>query len=342
MALNITLLGKLHTTLIFTLGFTFVCGCGDKESEEKPAAPIVGAYDLPVSKRNDAKPAGDFVIEVSSNALQANGEKLLDLENGKFKKADVKAGTLPALAAKLNVGSPVVLKMASLVRFQSLIDVLKTLVSKNVSRVDIGVNTGSGADVGYMTIENFTVLDRKEAVPESLYVWAWDDILEQWDDFQSACQSGDSVDCDSRAKNAKKGGRALMTLFAKDAALRLQFERYAAPEEIAADEAAEAEAKEAEKAALAKAAKAKKAGKVTDLFEVYMKPQQAAHFTWQFSAALKTPSPISTALRPNCGAKKCTALLQVGRFDTVARAFTFLGAAFPNGTPSPDLTIQAH
>ena len=66
-------------------------------------------------------------------------------------------------------------------------------------------------------------------------------------------------------------------------------------------------------------------------------PNRFAAFSWRIQANTAAESSISAAMRPLCGAAPCKAVVVSEMITPVGNVISFIGAAYPNGTPPIDL-----
>lgn len=328
---------------------SLLCAAGCHE-KAKPAssAPIVGVLELPISLRNaDAAPANPLRIEVSPTEMRLDGRNVLDLQSGRAPEAERRDDMLPRLRAAIQGGG---VKKAATVRmhvdtpYETLVAILNTLRNVGVDTIAFAVRKGATPQTGWMTLSDVRVQQPSDQPVEFVghAQRQWDEFVKMWDSVQDACLKDQSVDCDPKPEITTSsgkhdwvvpGGSMVMTLLAKGNALKLSFERSGPAEGV--DGGTESDKQKALETLLRRLTKAVKPGE---------EPPPAlateAAFTWRFPAATESQSPISIAVRPLCGVQPCGAVVTSDYLTPSMRVLSFIGAAFPNGTPAPSLVFE--
>jgi hypothetical protein len=69
-------------------------------------------------------------------------------------------------------------------------------------------------------------------------------------------------------------------------------------------------------------------------------PATEASFQFRATEALTNPSPVSATLKPLCGTSACGVFVTAEKTTLFVRVASFLGAAFPDGTPAPIVAFE--
>ncbi len=316
----------LRPCLALALGL-LALGCGEEKNETPPAPPAVGVLELPISHRaGDAPPAGAVEVEIGPKELRVSGRKVADLQNGRLAQGARAPRTIGGLreALRSSSGKAAVLRAYVLVPHGTFVRVLETLRQASVAPVYLLVRKGPSTETGHMALPSlrFVAASERPVAFQGEAARGWDEFVAGWDGVYEACRdAAERVDCDARPERVAKGGHAELALFVRDEALKFEVHRFGAPEpEEEAEPPQPVEGPDGEQ---------------------YVPPPPAtdAAFTWRFAAATKPESPISTALRPVCGNRKCGLVIAVEDRTPVMRWVSFLGAVAPDGSPTPELAF---
>lgn len=340
-------MGRFPVALVVVASLLCVAGC-HKKAKPASSAPIVGVMELPISLRNeDAAPANALRIEASPTELRLDGRKVLDLQSGRAPEAERRNDMLPRLRSAIQGGG---VKKAATVSlhvntpYETLVAIINTLRDVGVDTVAFAVRKGSEPKAGWMTLSDVRVQQPSDQPVEFVgpKQRQWDEFIKVWDSVQDACLGDHSVDCDPKPEITTSdgkhdwvvpGGSMGMTLLAKGNALKLTFERSGPA--AGADGGTESDKQKALEALQKRLTNTVKPGE-----EPPPPLATEASFTWRFPAATESQSPISLAVRPVCGVQPCGAVVTSDYLTPSMRVLSFIGAAFPNGTPSPALVFE--
>ena len=304
-------------------------GCSKEEEAASPAPPAVGLLELPISLRTgDPAPSGAVEVEIGPKELRVAGTKVLDLAGGRLPDEALGGEALPALAAALKAhrGKPVALRLHVLTPQATFVRVLHTLQTAGTGQVSLLVRKGPTTQTGYFALPKvrFVKASERPVAFSGEAARQWDEFVTVWEPVYEACRGAEErVDCDGKPESVAQGGQAELSLFVRDEALKFAVQRFGAPEPEQPEPPEKPEPV------------------VGPDGEEYVPPPPAteAAFTWRFAAATKSDSPISEALRPVCGSRRCGFVLEVEAPTPVMRWVSFLGAAVPDGTPAPELAV---
>ncbi len=308
--------------------------CDDPQPiEPEQAAPAVGTLELPISLRYDTTaPSGAVAIEISPTELRVEGQPVLPLEGGRVPDSERAGTSLPKLAEALRSGPArrlAQLRVHGNVPYLTTALVLSTLKDANIHQAAFAVRQGTGTEVGYLTLDRFDVreeTDEQWASFPPTHQRHWDELAPHWEAMSAACRENHSVDCDFKPANIAEGGELQITLFARGNAVKVELERFGAeePEPTAAAGPALIEGIAPEPTAE----------------EEESPPATSATFTWRFQATTSEPSPVALTMRELCGAQPCGALVTAEGQTMTMRVLSLIGAAFPNGSPAPQLLFE--
>lgn len=312
------------------------CGGGEGDAAKAPSGPIVGVLELPVSLRmSGGAPADAHEVEVSPSALHVGGQPVLTLSGGLVAAADRAASELPKLSSALKspMRSRVALSISAEVPYETVALVLSTAKSAGMRGVAFKVRKpGGSSDTGFLALDDFgvgpkTKLDQ-EVAQSGVVPRPWGDFAAQWEAVQNGCQSAQTGSCAYKPEKIAEGGHLKITLYAAGQGVNVNFSQVGAPPP------AEAPAKP--KVELIEGVKQ------TDIVKDVEEAPPATEASFQFRAqeALKSPSPLSSALKPLCGTTACGVVVSAEKATMFVRVASLLGAAFPDGTPPPVVTFE--
>lgn len=151
---------------------------------------------------------------------------------------------------------------------------------------------------------------------------SWDEFTAVWPEVDAGCRRADYVNCEGRPESVAAEGNLEIRAWSRGSALRIEFDRFGAPEPTPTPGGPEM------LPGVPQPAVAEEEGPP---------PDTHATFTWRFRAATAELSAISDAMRPLCGARACSMVVTADAETASMRLISLIGAAFPNGTPEPAL-----
>jgi biopolymer transport protein ExbD len=340
---------------------SWLCACGgDKPASEAAASgPIVGVLELPISLRTGGAAPADFHdVEISPTEVHVAGLPVITLASGAVTPADRQGAALPKLSAALSKTphARLALAVAAAVPYDTVSLVLATAKAAGVRSVAFKVRPhGGGSTTGWLTLDALDVGPKSktdQAVAfEGLAVRPWSDFANKWDDVQSACRASPTGSCAFKPSKVAEGGDLKIVLHSAGQGVNVDFFRIGDPPPEAAAPAAPPE----KPGKLSKASKAskKKAGKkhkpelidgvkATDVVAEVEEAPPATEALFQFRAqeAVTSPSAVSETLKPVCGSASCGVVVQAEKATLFVRMLSLLGAAFPDGTPTPRVVFE--
>lgn len=311
-------------------------GCEDEKKPDAGNEPIVGTMELPIALRNgDDPPSPAAEIVISPKALHVDGDKEIELESGRVPESARSGTTLAPLAANLGSSSAATIRAHVSTPYLTTALVLSTLADKGVDEAGFQVRKGTGAETGWLVLEDFDVAPRPEK-PQELEGGThppWDTVAKVWTKIASACGKAHSVHCDGKPSRVAKGGKTNVVLRARGSAVKLALRRFGVDEDDEEDE--ESGGSKRAGGGGAQMIEGVPAPQVGSKKEKKPEPATEATFMWRFPAVTQQRSPVKGALRPLCGSARCNVVVVADGPTATMRMISFLGAAFPDGTPSP-------
>ena len=338
----------------------WLCACGgDKpDAQAAPSGPIVGVLELPISLRTTGAAPADFHdVEISPTEVHVAGQPVLNLASGAIVAADRQGTTLPKLSAALAKAphARLALAVAAAVPYDTVSLVLATAKAAGVRSVAFKVRPhGGGSATGWLALDALDVGPKSktdQAVAfDGLPTRPWSDFSSKWDDVQGACRASPTGSCAFKPTKVAEGGDLKIVLHSAGQGVNVDFFRIGGPPPAAA--AAPPEAQSTKTTKTSKASK-KKAGKkhkpelidgvkATDVVAEVEEAPPATEALFQFRAqeAVTVPSAVSETLKPVCGATSCGVVVQAEKATLFVRMLSLLGAAFPDGTPTPHVVFE--
>jgi hypothetical protein len=312
------------------------CGKSDDAAlEAEDSAPVVGVLELPLSHRSgDPSPTGAARIEISPTVLRLDGRKLLDLSQGNVPEAERPDHIISKLREGLTSGparNTAELRMHVNTPYSTMVDILKTAKAANIHRVAFVVRPiQRPTETGFLIVENFRVEPATDEPIrfEGIHQRRWDDFVAAWQEGYAGCRARDYVDCSGYPAVPMTGGDLQIKFFARGSALKAEFTRFGG----------EDPAPEAQPVQMLEGVPQPQPATGEGEFEPPDPVGQGA-FTWRFEAATADLSGIKDAFRPLCGAQACGVVVTGDTGTLSLRLVSFIGAAFPDGTPAPALAF---
>lgn len=307
--------------------------CGEEVPvDEESADPIVGLMELPISLRyTSSAPSNALRIEVSPDRLRLDAHTVVELSGGSLPEGAVGANRqITALKQAIDGGAA--RRVAELTFYGSTpwdtsLAVFETLQAANIGQLAFVVRAGATTDKGYLMVDDYAMVDPSQelAAFEGPGQRSWDDFRGKWQEIYQACRADHYVDCAYVPGTIAEGGQLHMTLFARGSALKIELHRFGIEDPPPSTGPALIDG----------------VGLPTaEGLEVPEPPATEAAFTWRARAATDPESPIIAAMRPLCGTQACGALVQAEGQTMTMRIVSFLGSAYPTGSPNPVLRFQ--
>ncbi|HJK96362.1 MAG TPA: hypothetical protein RMF84_04035 [Polyangiaceae bacterium LLY-WYZ-14_1] len=323
-------------------------GCDEDEPETaaETEGPTIGLAELPIALRNaETRPTDALELAVSPQAIYLGDDQVLELEGGAVPDEERDGITLAKLASKLDAGPPrktARVRMHVNVDYQTMALLLATLRAARVRRVAFEVRKpGPAMDTGWLVLDDFLVqppADEPVAFEGGLQR-RWQEFVGGWDAAYEACRSGEYVDCDRKPdQNLAEGGLVEVSLFTRGSALQAHFRRFGEADDAATRRADAPAPKMLEGIAPPEPGGADRVLRGPD--GEPLPPTEHATFTWRYVEATQDDSSIASAFRPICGVTDCGLVTRADAGVPSFRMLSFIGAAFPDGTPAPRVVME--
>jgi hypothetical protein len=282
------------------------------------------------------------------------GLPVLTLASAAVPAADRQGEQLPKLAAVLGKTphARLALAVAAAVPYDTVSLVLATARAAGVRSVSFKVRPhGGGSNTGWLALDSLDVRPKSKTGDAVLIDSApkkpWSDFASKWDEVQGACRASPTGSCAYKPEKIAEGGELKIVLHAAGQGVNVDFFRIGGPPpEAAAPHDDKPPAKPSKKAS-------KKAGKkhkpelldgVPQPKDVVAEAEEAppateALFQFRAAEAVSKPSAVSETLKPVC-VSGCGIVVQAEKATLFVRVLSLLGAAFPDGTPAPNVVFE--
>ena len=325
----------------------FVLAACDEPPPPTPAElpPIVGTMEVPISLRNDGpRPTEALRIEANASEMHLDGRALLTLERGRFARSDLGPDGAPtALRTALQAAparSRATLTLHGMVGYGTLARTVLALTAAGHREISLAVRpvSTSGApptSMGWLPLTSPTVVPwGRDPVDPAAYGGGgrpWSDFVGQWRNVYEACRAAGAeryIDCDMPGQAPAEGGFLQTILWARGQGMMVRFQRVGAPPP---------EPTQAARPQLIEGVRAAPTGEGEELPP---DPSVTGAFNFRAETATMAESPISATVRPVCGAAPCQVVVESDEETPIMRVLSFVGAAFPNGSPPPVLVLR--
>jgi hypothetical protein len=306
----------------------------------KPLADLA----LPVSLRSrDADPIEPRMIEATDEGLRLDGELVIPLAKGRVAPADRAEGVIAKLESRLQTPAraTLALRMQANLPYETVALVLSTARKVGMSNASFRVRqVGATQRLGWLSVPTYVMSSKADDLPPITAVPAkrWNDFTDKWQAVYDACRTAPSGDCAYVTGNAAVGGTLKVELMASGRGVNIDFFRRGLN--------AAQEAKEEKQVArmLAKKKEDFLQGRLShdDLVAALLlgDPSTYALFQFRYQEALKAPSALSTTMAPICKTERCGVVVTADPITPLVNVLSMLGAAFPDGTPSPAVAFE--
>lgn len=329
-------------------------GCSVFKGEDKAppgasAADEVGRplndMELPVSLRmRDSQPTDAHQIEVTTEQMRLGGAPVIALANGKVADADKTAdGIIPKLEAALRGASHagLALRMQANLGYETLALILNTAKKVGVMNASFQVReVGNSAKTGWLTADGYVMSSKADDLPNipTVAPQAWETFTGKWEQVTAACKSAPTGNCAYADSNFARGGSLKIELFSSGRGINVDFyQRGLSPEQE----------KEEEKKRAKELAKKKEdflQGRISHddmvTFLLLGDPATQALFQFRYQEALSAPSSLTGTMAPMCHHERCGVVVTADPISPMVRVVSMMGAAFPDGTPSPAYAFE--
>jgi hypothetical protein len=300
--------------------------------------------ELPVSMRTrDRAPGGAHQIEATTEQLRVGGVPLLTLDKGKIADADRPNGLVPKLTERFRGTSmsTVALRLQANVPYETLALILNTARAAGVPNAAIQVReVGASPKTGWLNLDGYVMSERAADLPPITAVKAlgWEAFTSKWQAVFDACRGSKNGNCAYVETNFAEGGTLKIELFASGRGVNVDFYRRGLTDEQWAEE------DEKRKKMLATKKEDFLQGRIShdEMVDILLlgDPATQALFQFRYQEALLAPSSLSETMAPICHAQRCPVVVAADKITPMVTVISMLGAAFPDGTPSPAYAVE--
>ena len=227
---------RVSIATMLCLSLTLV-GCDDEEAvEQESTEPIVGVLELPIAYRfQPAAPANAIAIEVAPANLRVDGHTIVELANSKLPEGAVAGDSITELTHAIDSGparSAATLRLLGSTPWRTTMLILNTLKKSGINTLAFMVRQGTSTEPGYLVIDAYEVREESDEYhePPATHLLSWSEMPGAWQDMYSACREGPYVDCAFKPESIAEGGKMHMTLFARGNGVKVDLNRFGAPD----------------------------------------------------------------------------------------------------------------
>lgn len=328
----------LELALLPCLAFALVA-CGEDEPEEDPIddSVIVGLYEIPISRNNQATaPQGAARLDISPTLMRLDGREVLTMERGRPADGAVADHIITALRERLTSGPArdrLALRIHASVPYLTFVEVLNTLHSANQRRVLIAVRTlGETPREAWMQLPPFQVVEHEAEITWNRPAPPWSTFVEHWREVYEACRAGEYIDCDGPYARTAEGGELDMVLWTRGQGMKVTWSQAGAPEEEEGSGGGGGGVAMIEGVAAAPAP--------VDEEENLSPPATTGAFNVRHQEATADDSALSSFVQPVCGNTGCNASVETDASTPCMRVISMVGAVFANGFTEPHLAFR--
>lgn len=329
------------------------CESKDEVEIEQDAKPVVGVLELPLSHRHQgAAPSNPVKVEIGPGEIRVDGKTAMTLDKGKVADADKQEYVLPKLKSALSASGSrgqLAISAHATTPYATLARVIYTAQQSNLREVAFKVRKPAApTETGWLTMKDFDFVPLSDDTPfQEADMLPWETFTKVWAQSTQACKAAARADCGWTPNAVAEGGKLDLMLRSRGNGLAVRFRQHV-PVLTCEEGDAACEAKKAELEAKKKAEEAKKKGpEMLDGIaagggegeEMPEEPSTEALYTLRGGEETRNPSAISAIVKPVCASQKCSTLLQAEGISPTYRVVSFIGAAFPDGSPEPKVAF---
>lgn len=324
--------------ILFVSSALFATACGGEEQTEEPVdeTPIVGLYELAISRNNQGSaPSDAALIEISPTVLQVDHRPVAELNRGRPADGDVGDDIITGLLTRLR-GAParsrVAIKMHATVPYLTLVQVLNTVQQAGIHEAHFAVRTtGDAPAEGWMPLRQWQVVPNEGEIEWATRALPWSAFSEHWREVYSACRAGQYIDCDAPYTNIAEGGELEMELWTRGQGMKVTFRQINPPEpEPAGGGGGGVALIEGLAPAPAAPAEAEEEGT----------PATVGAFTVRHQESTLEESALSNQVAPVCANQACRAVVVADATGQSMRVISLLGGVFANGFSQGEIAFR--
>jgi hypothetical protein len=312
-------------------------------AENEPGRPL-GDIELPVSLRfHDAPPSNPRTVEATDEQLRLDGNVVVPLERGRVAKTNIADGTIPKLEAMLRstTASTLALRLQANLPYETMALVLNTAKKVGINNAAFAVReTGAGKTVGWLNADGYVISSKADDIPAITAVKPkdWNAFTDKWQPIFDGCRTSSNGNCAYVNTNVALGGTLKLELFASGRGINIDFfRRGLTPVQEADEEKMRAQVLASKKEDFLQ-------GRIThdEMVEAILlgDPSTYALFQFRYHEALRNPSALTKTMAPICHSERCGVLVAGDTIVATLNVLSMIGAAFPDGTPSPAFAFE--
>lgn len=318
-----------------TLGLV-ACGEDEPEGEQADNTPIVGLYEIPISRRNQATaPSNAARLDISPTLMRLDGHEVVTLERGRPADSEVSDHVITKLRQQLTSGaarSQVALRIHASVPYLTFAEVLNTLESANQRDVLIAVRTpGETPQEAWMDLPHYQVIEHGAEPSFEGRPAPWSAFTEHWEEVYQACRAGTYIDCDGPYARTAEGGELAMELWTRGQGMKVTWTQANPPEE-------EEEGGGGGGVAMIEGVAAAPPDPTLEE-EGLSPPATTGAFNVRHQEATAEDSALSSFSQLVCGSTQCQATVVTDATTPCMRVISMIGAVFANGFTEPQLAF---
>jgi hypothetical protein len=349
-------LRSLHRRVGRHVGTSLIClgllaGC--KHAEETAAASATNAeavgrpladLELPVSLRaHDSAPNDAHQIEATTEQLRLGGAPVVSLEKGVVADAEQHDGIITKLESQLRASShaTIAMRIEAILPYETVALILNTAKQAGVMNAAFQVReVGNGPKTGWLDADSYVMTSKADDLPpiQAVSPLSWEAFTTKWGPVHDACRRAASGNCAYVDSNFAKGGTLKVELMTSGRGININFfQRGLSPQQEHEEELKRTKE-------LAKKKEQFLQGHIThDQMVEYLllgDPATQALFQFRYNEALVQPSTLTATMAPMCHQDRCGIVVAADKISAMVRVMSLLGAAFPDGTPSPAYAFE--
>ncbi|MFK7984482.1 MAG: hypothetical protein AB8I08_00495 [Sandaracinaceae bacterium] len=326
----------LSILLVPTLAFATACGGDDETEEVVDETPIVGLYEMAISRNNQGSaPSDAALIEISPTALQVDHRPIAELNRGRPADSEVGDDIITPLLTRLR-GAParsrVAIKLHATVPYLTMVQVLNTVQEAGIHEAHFAVRTlGDTPSEGWMPLRQWRVVPHEGEIEWATRALPWSAFSEHWREVYAACRAGEYIDCDAPYANIAEGGELEMELWTRGQGMKVTFRQVNAPEPEAGGGGGGGGVALIEGLAPAPAAAPA---------EEEAPPATVGAFNVRHQESTLEDSALSNQVAPVCANQACRAVVVADATGQSMRIVSLIGGVFANGFSEGEIAFR--
>jgi hypothetical protein len=275
--------------------------------------------------------------------LRLNGTPVIALQKGVIADADKRDGVIPKLEAQLKSQNRanIALRLEAILPYETVAFILNTAKQAGVMNAAFQVReVGNSNKTGWLAADSFVMSSKADDTPpiQTVSPKSWEAFTAKWKAVTEACRTAPSGNCAYADSNFAKGGTLKIELYTSGRGINVNFfQRGLTPEQ-------EHEEEVRRNKELAKKKEQFLQGHLTheQMVEYLLlgDPATQALFQFRYQEGLSAPSALTSTIAPICHQDRCGVEVAADEISPMVRVVSLMGAAFPDGTPSPAYAFE--